>query len=148
MFSQDEIDQVIAGAKQAVDDLAQDVDGLAVVADRLSGPGQPDVSVAEAPRRSEVSVLKPPLRGPARVLGIKVPVIVRLAERAMPLAEVLKIAPGMIIEFEKAVDAEIDLLANNHSIGAGVAVKTSEHYGIQLTRIGTIGERIGLLGRR
>lgn len=146
MFAQDEIDAVIDGARQAVDDLAQDVDGLAGVADRMTGSPSADESAqgpsrqsAERSPRSEEQTLPPGVR---RILGIRVPLIVRLADRTMPVSEVTRIAPGTIIEFYKPVDGEIDLLVNNHSIGSGVAVKVNEHYGIQLNRIGSLRQRI------
>jgi flagellar motor switch protein FliN len=78
----------------------------------------------------------------AGVLRLEVPVIVRLGERSMDLGEVLGIVPGAIIELPKNVDAELDLLVNNKQVGTGVAVKVGENFGIRITYIGDVRERI------
>ena len=81
-----------------------------------------------------------------RILGIQVPVVVRLAERAIPVSEVLKMSPGTILEFDRTVDMDLDLLVNNHQIGSGVAVKVNERFGLRIQKLGDLGERIRSLG--
>jgi flagellar motor switch protein FliN len=81
----------------------------------------------------------------AGVLRLEVPVIVRLGERSMDLGEVLALVPGAIIELPKNVDAELDLLVNNKQVGTGVAVKVGENFGIRITYIGDVRERIEAL---
>jgi flagellar motor switch protein FliN len=76
------------------------------------------------------------------VLRLEVPVIVRLGERSMGLSEVLVLAPGAIIELPKNVNAELDLLVNNKQVGTGVAVKVGENFGIRISYIGDVRERI------
>jgi flagellar motor switch protein FliN/FliY len=76
------------------------------------------------------------------VLRLEVPVIVRLGERCMGLSEVLGLAPGAIIELPKNVNAELDLLVNNKQVGTGVAVKVGENFGIRISYIGDVRERI------
>jgi len=154
MFSPEEIDAVIAGAQQAVDELAQDVGGLSSSPAAVAAP-EPPGGMKPARREARVernSIGTRPTDGQAaglhRILSIRVPLIVRLAERSMPLAEILKIAPGSILEFDKPVDADLDLLANNRPIGAGIAVRVNEHYGIQIAAIGSVRERINSLANR
>jgi flagellar motor switch protein FliN/FliY len=81
-----------------------------------------------------------------RILWIEVPVIVRLARREMPLREILQLTPGSVIELFKPADEHLDLLTNNHCIGHGTAVKVGEHYGVRLTKVGTIEERVQAMG--
>ena len=77
-----------------------------------------------------------------RVLRLQVPVIVRLAERCMPLTEILNLTSGAIIEFSKPADAELDLLINNKCIGHGRAVKVGENFGLRIMRVGSVQDRI------
>ncbi|MFH1747347.1 MAG: FliM/FliN family flagellar motor C-terminal domain-containing protein, partial [Planctomycetota bacterium] len=49
----------------------------------------------------------------ARLFRLQVPVIVQLAVRNMSIAEIRQFATGAIIEFEKSVDDNLDLLINN-----------------------------------
>jgi flagellar motor switch protein FliN len=82
----------------------------------------------------------------AGVLQLEVPVIVRLGERSMNLAEVLSLVPGSIIELPKPVGAELDLLVNNKQVGTGVAVKVGENFGLRITYVGDVRERIEAMG--
>ncbi len=147
MFSQAEIDAVLSQAQQAVDTLVQDVEAVVAAPASAEGPvatsPPPPLSPPAAPSRpiTEAAVRPAgPVTDPRRIahlLRLKVPVVVRLAERRMPVGEILKIVPGTILEFERDVDRELDLLVSNHQIGAGVAVKVDEHFRLQsLTNAG------------
>ena len=81
-----------------------------------------------------------------RLLAIEVPVIVQLGVRRMNVGEVMRLAVGAIIEFSKSAEEELELLANNKSIGKGHAVKVGENFGIKLTGIGSVKETIRKLG--
>ncbi|MBN1346154.1 MAG: FliM/FliN family flagellar motor switch protein [Phycisphaerae bacterium] len=81
-----------------------------------------------------------------RILRIEVPVIVRLAHRAMRVREVMQLASGSIIEFDKAADAELDLMINNEIVGYGQAVKVGENFGLRVLRILSLQEKIAALG--
>src|SRR3954467_12957271 len=82
----------------------------------------------------------------AAALRMEVPVIVRLGERAMSLGDVIGLAPGAIIELPKNAEAELDLLVNNKQIGTGSAVKVGENFGLRISYIGDVRERIEALG--
>jgi flagellar motor switch protein FliN/FliY len=81
-----------------------------------------------------------------RVLSLDVPLIVVLGERQMRLSEVVALQPGTIIELPKKADEELELRANNKPIATGVAVKVGENFGLRVTFIGDLKERIGALG--
>jgi flagellar motor switch protein FliN/FliY len=82
-----------------------------------------------------------------RILRLSVPVIVKLAERKLTLAEVMRLGPGAIVEFSKASDEPLELLINNKSIGLGDAVKVGENFGLKINQIGDVKEVIRSLGR-
>ena len=81
----------------------------------------------------------------ARILNIQVPVIVRLAEKEVPMREVLNMSIGSIIEFDKSVEDLLELMVNNQPIGLGEAVKIGEKFGLKVTDIGSVEETIGKL---
>lgn len=83
-----------------------------------------------------------------RILTIEVPIIVRLAARTMLMSDVLRLAPGSVIEFAKNVEEKLDLMINNKCVGAGVAVKVGENFGLRVTHIGPLDETIKALGRQ
>ncbi len=76
------------------------------------------------------------------ILRLRVPVIVRLGEKVMPLQDVMALGPGTIIEFPKLADEELDILVNNIAIGMGTAVKIGENFGLKVTDIGDPKDRI------
>lgn len=81
-----------------------------------------------------------------RILKLKVPVIVRLGEKKLPLSDVLQLAHGAILELGKSSDASLHLLVNNKVIGEGEAVKVGEHFGLRITGIGDVRQRVSALG--
>jgi flagellar motor switch protein FliN/FliY len=79
-------------------------------------------------------------------LKVRVPIVVRLVERRMRVSEVLRFAPGTILEFDRTVADELDLVVGNRVVGQGTAVKLNEHFGMRINRIGGVRERIESLG--
>jgi len=97
--------------------------------------------------------LPAPAQAPAptdngRILGLRVPVAVSLAERKMSLHSILEITMGTIIEFDVPFDAELTLCVANRRIGRGKAVKVGENFGLRITRIETIHDRIDAISGR
>ena len=81
-----------------------------------------------------------------RILHLEVPVIVKLAERKLTLAEVMRLGAGAIIEFYKSSDEPLELLINNKPIGVGETVKVGENFGLRITQIGDVKQIIASLG--
>jgi flagellar motor switch protein FliN/FliY len=135
MTTHDEMNAAFTKAQQAVDSLTSMI-------------GEPNErrAIAASPPIAIDAALPPELRKKvARLLRLRVPVAVKLADRTMPLREILKLAPGTIVEFERPVDAHLDLLVNNYPVAAGEAVKINEHFGLRLHRIGSQAERVASL---
>jgi len=81
-----------------------------------------------------------------RILRLSVPVIVKLAERKLTLAEVMRLGVGAIIEFSKSSDEPLELLVNNKPIAVGETVKIGENFGLKITQIGDVRQIIQSLG--
>lgn len=81
-----------------------------------------------------------------RIMRLEVPLIVQIAERRMMLSEVTSLTHGSIIELPKAIDEPLDVLINNAMIGHGHAVKVSENFGIHITQISNLRDRVQALG--
>ena len=80
------------------------------------------------------------------ILTLEVPVIVQIAERVMTVDDVTSMAPGAIIELPKSADDDLEIRVNNKMIGTGTAVKVGENYGIRVSFVGDLSERIAALG--
>jgi flagellar motor switch protein FliN/FliY len=81
-----------------------------------------------------------------RILCLEVPLIVQIAERRMMLSEVTSLTHGSIIELPKAIDEPLDVLINNAQIGHGHAVKVSENFGVHITSVTPLRDRVQALG--
>jgi len=79
------------------------------------------------------------------ILQLEVPLIVQIAVRTMTVEEVTSLVPGAIIELPKPADDELELLVNNKPIGTGTAVKVGENYGLRVTYIGDLQDRIAAM---
>ncbi len=79
------------------------------------------------------------------ILQLEVPLIVQIAMRIMTVEEVTSLVPRAIIELPKPADDELELLVNNKPIGAGTAVKVGENYGLRVTYIGNLQDRIAAM---
>ncbi len=89
-------------------------------------------------------MIDPDFPSPAldQVLRLELPVVVRLGGRLMALSDVRNWMAGSIIELTKKADSELDLMINNKAVGAGLAVKVGENFGIRLTYVGDLRKRI------
>ena len=81
-----------------------------------------------------------------QILSVKVPVIVRVAEKQMTVEDVLKLSLGSIITFDKDAYQYIELMVNNSVIGLGQPVKRGEKFGLRVVQIGEITDTIKSLG--
>ncbi len=80
------------------------------------------------------------------ILRLDVPLIVVLGRRDMAARDVVALAPGAIIEIPKSAEEELELLVNNKCVGLGRAVKVGENFGIRMSYVGDLKNRIEALG--
>lgn len=84
-----------------------------------------------ASQRSLSELLKdyPNLRA---LLDVKLPLIAILAEKELPLSQVLELDIDSVIVFQKHNSDPIDLKVNNVSVGSGKTIKVGDHFGLHL----------------
>ena len=91
--------------------------------------------------------LKPPqAQNLRRIMSIKVPLIVKLAEKKIKISEILKLGLGSVIQFDKDAYQHVDLMVNNTTIGLGQTVKVGENFGLKITQVGDLRDTIKSLG--
>lgn len=120
-----------------------EIDRLLASATALADEASPRTPSARSPARHQPVHVSPEL---ARLLRIRVPVIVRLSDRKMSFEEVLNLSVGSIIEFDRSSDSDLDLVVGNRHIGAGQAVKVGENFGLKVARIQKVADRIRAMG--
>lgn len=99
---------------------------------------------AQRPQRGVMAHTNGKPRDPelVRILGLSVPVTATLAEREMNIEAILGISVGTIVEFDVPADAELVLYVANHAIGRGETVKSGENFGVRITQIDGVEQRI------
>lgn len=72
----------------------------------------------------------------SRIRMLPVKVSVRLAEKQVPLRELLTISPGALLTFNKSCEGLLDLYVDNVQFCRGEAVKIGEKFGLKITEVG------------
>jgi flagellar motor switch protein FliN/FliY len=117
-------------------------------------PGAGVASAGGAPARSPA---EPGAAGPAHdssselrnlelLLDVKIPLQIRLGSTRMKLEEVLRIAPGAILELDRTEEEPLEVLANGRVIARGQVVVVDERFGLRITEIGSSSERLRAAG--
>jgi flagellar motor switch protein FliN/FliY len=79
------------------------------------------------------------------ILDVTLPVTVELGRARMQIQEILKLAPGSVIELDKSAGDPVELYINDRPIAKGEVVIIDENFGVRLTSIVTTTERIKTL---
>ncbi len=76
------------------------------------------------------------------VLDIPVQVTVELGRTRLPIARVLQLAPGSVVELDDLAGSPLDLYVNGCLIAQGEVVVVNDRFGIRVTDIVTPSERM------
>lgn len=128
IIDQAEIDTLLAAAQTEA----------AATAAPAGTPPPPRVQATHNPLSSKI----------ARLLRLKVPVIAELSRTPMPMARARRLATGMILEFDHAIEEHCRLLINNQLIATGEVVRAGDHFGLRILSVEDARARIESLGRR
>jgi flagellar motor switch protein FliN/FliY len=85
---------------------------------------------AQAAKAGDLSTLPKYSRS---LLKIRVPVSVQLATKKELVQEVIALAPGSIIKFEKGCDELLQMIVGERAVAEGEAVKIGEKFGFRVT---------------
>jgi flagellar motor switch protein FliN/FliY len=88
----------------------------------------------------------PELGNLEHLLDVRIPLQIRLGSTRMKLEDVLRIAPGAILELDRSEEEPLEVLANGRVIARGQVVVVDERFGLKITEIGTSSERLRAAG--
>ncbi len=95
-----------------------------------------------APASSSEPAPSPSAQNIDLILDIQLKLAARLGQVEMPLGEILKLAPGSVIDIDRFVDEPIELLVNDRLIARGEIVVVQENFGVRITEIVSQKDRI------
>lgn len=79
------------------------------------------------------------------LMGVKLPVRVRIGKKKMLLKDVLSMDIGSVIELNQLANDPLDILVDDHVIAQGEVVIVDGNFGVQITSIGTKRDRLNKL---
>ncbi|MFB3826449.1 MAG: flagellar motor switch protein FliN [Bryobacteraceae bacterium] len=122
----------------------------------LRWPDVPEAVLAVAPRGFHAlapqTAPEPPhaarLAGPPEspvmdvLLDVELPVTVSFGSAQMPLADVLKLTTGSLVELNRAITEPVQVIVNNCVIARGEVVVVEGNYGVRIKEIASRLERL------
>src|SRR5438105_3335669 len=91
---------------------------------------------------SEPSTEEQNLGNLAVLMDVQLPVSIRFGETEMVLEEVIKLGVGSVIELNSGINEPVELVVNGRSLARGEVVTVDGFYGIRITEITSVNERI------
>jgi len=82
------------------------------------------------------------------ILDIPLRVSVVLGRTRRPIKDVLKMAPGSVVELDALADEPVEVLVNGTLVATGEVVVVNENFGVRITNIISPMERIQRLGNK
>lgn len=112
-----------------------------------SAPAKPAASanIFEAPTEPPVKLEEGEMKNISLIMGVKLPVRVRIGKKKMLLKDVLSMDIGSVIELNQLANDPLDILVDDHVIAQGEVVIVDGNFGVQITSIGTKRDRLNKL---
>lgn len=92
-------------------------------------------ALAEDIEETSVEEVTKPTTEAEALLDVDVEITVVLGTSMMPIAHVLKLGRGAVIELDRGVDEDIEVHANNRAVAKGEIVVIDDRLGITMTEI-------------
>jgi len=79
------------------------------------------------------------------LMDIKLDISIELGRTTMLVRDILELGPGSVIELDKMAGESVDLLINNKKLAEGEVVVVDENFGVRITHLISMAERIKML---
>jgi flagellar motor switch protein FliN/FliY len=98
-------------------------------------PNLQDTDVAFAGSVRETPITAKSAADLEQVFDVPVTVSAVLGHSQMPVGELLRLAPGAVLELDRKVGEAIDILVNNRLVARGEVVLVEDRLGVTMTEI-------------
>lgn len=128
-----------------------DAGGTGGGTDGDDGPSFADIAAALGPSSTPAPAPRPSAKPQGStgttanlnlLLDVTLSLTVELGRTQMYIKDVLQLSEGMVVELDKNVGEELDILANGKPVGRGKLIVLDDYYGVQITHILDPSERI------
>jgi flagellar motor switch protein FliN/FliY len=135
-LSGDGVGTAVAAASFAVPLTAGDAVAALVFASTTPAPVTADADTGQAPRPAVAP------RGVELLHGVAMEVTVELGRTRLSVRELLALAPGDVLELDRAAGSPADLLVNGRLIARGEVVVVDEDFALRVTEIVAHGNAV------
>lgn len=99
----------------------------------MSGAGFTPESVpspvaGEIPRSAPVATIE-------ALRDVSMPVVIEIGRTTLTVEEVLGLAPGSVLELDRAVGEPVDIYVGDRRLAQGEVVVVGDHFGVRITRV-------------
>ena len=135
ILSQDELDALLSQMKDSDDE------DESLEQNETSSQSQEEVSSAAA----TVPVLQGRSSNVNMILNIPVKISAELGRATVSIAEILGFCQGSVVELDNVAGDAINLTVNDKVVAVGEAVVINENFGLRISEVDSIRERIAKL---
>jgi flagellar motor switch protein FliN/FliY len=75
--------------------------------------------------------------------NIPVTLSIEVGRASIKIKDLLRLTQGSVVELDRIAGEPLDLLVNNTVVAQGEVVLVNDRYGIRLTRVVALSERLG-----
>lgn len=122
---------------------------LCAAAEQPAPAQSSSISVAKIPAAAPIaSVQAPPPQAPGNIeliMDIELGLTVSFGNTRMLLKDVMQLGTGSIVELDREADERVDLWVNNKRVARGEIVLVGGNYGVRISEIDALVERINTL---
>ena len=112
----------------------------------VSAPRQAEAARAEESMPAKAAPHTEPETVPSRtmdlLLDVDLPVSISFGKAQLPMKDVLKLTTGSIVELNRSVNEQVEVLVNQCLIARGEVVVVDGNYGVRIQQIVTAQERL------
>jgi flagellar motor switch protein FliN/FliY len=108
-----------------------------------------DKRAESAPRTAKFQSFGPEAPFPQKEIGhiemlmdLKLPIVIELGRTSMFIKDILKLAPGSIVELDKLSGDPVDIYVNEKKFAEGEVVVIDENFGVRITEVIKPEERV------
>jgi len=101
----------------------------------LAAPEEPALPMPEIAPEEDDSELQ-------LLMDIELPISIELGRTQMMIKNILRLSPGAIVELDKLSGEPVDLYVNNKKFAEGEVVVVDENFGVRITEIEQVDERL------
>jgi len=106
-------------------------------------------ALASPPRLAPHAAAEPTLPKPDSsattmdlLLDVEMPISISFGKAKLPLKDVVKLTTGSIVELDRGVNEQVEILINHHLIARGEVVVVEGNYGVRILEIASPQERL------